>query len=169
MKLVQVLKTEAQKDPLILFIRNVEKSILGNFERYIKLETLKDVRLVVIGSHTSDQQKEKVRNILCPLILDICKSNLVEVMKFDSAKYDLHNSFFICSKLFCSWRFLDLGYCIYYIWKPSTSMMLQGNSGSPTSTKVGNNVTALLDLSFLVSFVNVVPMIIMRLFILIDS
>lgn len=81
--LFEVLKTEAQKDPLILFIRNVEKSILGNFERYIKLETLKDVRLVVIGSHTSDQQKEK------------------------------------------------------------------GNSGSPTSTKVGNNVTALLDLSFL--------------------
>lgn len=60
--LFEVLKTEAQKEPLILFIRNVEKSILGNFERYIKLETLKDVRLVVIGSHTSDQQKEKVRN-----------------------------------------------------------------------------------------------------------
>jgi len=63
-KLIQVLKTEAQKEPLILFIRNVEKSILGNFERYIKLETLKDVRLVVIGSHTSDQQKEKVCNKL---------------------------------------------------------------------------------------------------------
>lgn len=60
--MIQVLKTEAQKEPLILFIRNVEKSILGNFERYIKLETLKDVRLVVIGSHTSDQTKEKVRN-----------------------------------------------------------------------------------------------------------
>lgn len=56
----QVLKTEAQREPLILFIRNVEKSILGNFERYIKLETLKDIRLVVIGSHTTDQQKEKV-------------------------------------------------------------------------------------------------------------
>ena len=69
MLLLQVLKTEAQKDPLILFIRNVEKSILGNFERYIKLETLKDVRLVVIGSHTSDQQKEKVRNRLCLHIL----------------------------------------------------------------------------------------------------
>ncbi|KAG0564340.1 hypothetical protein M758_8G098200 [Ceratodon purpureus] len=81
--LFEVLKTEAQKDPLILFIRNVEKSILGNFERYIKLETLKDVRLVVIGSHTSDQSKEK------------------------------------------------------------------GSSGSPTTTKVGTNVTALLDLSFL--------------------
>uniref|UniRef100_A0A7I4C6K4 AAA+ ATPase domain-containing protein n=1 Tax=Physcomitrium patens TaxID=3218 RepID=A0A7I4C6K4_PHYPA len=57
--LFDILKTEAQKDPLILFIRNVEKSILGNFERYMKLETLKDLRLVVIGSHTSDQQKEK--------------------------------------------------------------------------------------------------------------
>lgn len=82
-KSVQVLKTEAQKDPLILFIRNVEKSILGNFERYIKLETLKDVKLVVIGSHTSDQQKEKVRNRFCPRILYICNSNLV-VMTFDS-------------------------------------------------------------------------------------
>lgn len=29
----------------------------------------------------------------------------------------------------------------------------QGSSGSSSSTKVGNNVTALLDLSFLVSFV----------------
>uniref|UniRef100_A0A7I4CAX9 AAA+ ATPase domain-containing protein n=1 Tax=Physcomitrium patens TaxID=3218 RepID=A0A7I4CAX9_PHYPA len=81
--LFDILKTEAQKDPLILFIRNVEKSILGNFERYMKLETLKDLRLVVIGSHTSDQQKEK------------------------------------------------------------------GSASSSTSTKVGNNVTALLDLSFL--------------------
>lgn len=81
--LFEVLKTEAQKEPLILFIRNVEKSILGNFERYIKLETLKDVRLVVIGSHTSDQQKEK------------------------------------------------------------------GNAGTSSSSKAGNNVTALLDLSFL--------------------
>lgn len=70
MKLIQVLKAEAQKDPLILFIRNVEKSILGNFERYMKLETLKDVRLVVIGSHSSDQQKEKVRNELCSVICD---------------------------------------------------------------------------------------------------
>ena len=75
---MQVLKTEAQKEPLILFIRNVEKSILGNFERYIKLETLKDVRLVVVGSHTSDQQKEKVGNrnfrlfetVITPITLD---------------------------------------------------------------------------------------------------
>uniref|UniRef100_A0A7I4BDC6 AAA+ ATPase domain-containing protein n=1 Tax=Physcomitrium patens TaxID=3218 RepID=A0A7I4BDC6_PHYPA len=81
--LFDVLKTESQKEPLILFIRNVEKSIMGNFERYIKLETLKDLRLVVIGSHTSDQQKEK------------------------------------------------------------------GSASSSTFTKVGNNVTALLDLSFL--------------------
>lgn len=87
--LFEVLKTEAQKEPLILFIRNVEKSILGNFERYIKLETLKDVRLVVIGSHTSDQQKEK------------------------------------------------------------------GNAGTSSSSKAGNNVTALLDLSFLVSSVSI--------------
>jgi len=81
--LFEVLKTEAQREPLILFIRNVEKSILGNFERYIKLETLKDIRLVVIGSHTTDQQKEK------------------------------------------------------------------GNPTSASSTKLGNNFTALLDLSFL--------------------
>lgn len=74
LKPTQVLKTEVQKDPLILFIRNVEKSILGNFERYMKLETLKDLRLVVVGSHTSDHQKEKVRNKLCP---PICSFTLV--------------------------------------------------------------------------------------------
>lgn len=58
----QVLLVEASKEPLILFIKNVEKSIIGNFERYMKLERLErtDARLVVIGSHTSDLQKEKV-------------------------------------------------------------------------------------------------------------
>ena len=103
MEFIQVLKTEAQKDPLILFIRNVEKSILGNFERYIKLETLKDVRLVVIGSHTSDQSKEKVRNTLRPLSLDICNSNLVEVKKCSRAEHDPYSYFFI----FSSYSFLD--------------------------------------------------------------
>ncbi|BBN12403.1 ATPase family AAA domain-containing protein 1 [Marchantia polymorpha subsp. ruderalis] len=83
--LLEVLLAEASKEPLVLFIRNVEKSIIGNFERYMKLERLErtDARLVVVGSHTSDQQKEK------------------------------------------------------------------GSSGSSASTKLGNNFTALLDLSFL--------------------
>ncbi|KAH8950650.1 hypothetical protein BDL97_10G096400 [Sphagnum fallax] len=81
--LFEVLKAEALKEPLILFIRNIEKSIIGNFDRYLKLESLKDARVVVIGSHTTEQLKEK------------------------------------------------------------------GNSGSSTSSKMGNNFTALLDLSFL--------------------
>jgi len=34
--------------------------------------------------------------------------------------------------------------------------VLQGNAGSSSSSKTGNNVTALLDLSFLVSYVNAV-------------
>lgn len=61
-----MLLAEASKEPLVLFIRNVEKSIIGNFERYMKLERLErtDARLVVVGSHTSDQQKEKVWPLL---------------------------------------------------------------------------------------------------------
>jgi hypothetical protein len=58
--ILQVLKAEALKEPLILFIRNIEKSIIGNFDRYLKLESLKDARVVVIGSHTTEQLKEKV-------------------------------------------------------------------------------------------------------------
>jgi hypothetical protein len=60
---MQVVKAESQKEPLILFIRNVEKSIIGNFERYMKLESLKENRLVVIGSHTLDQHKDKGHSI----------------------------------------------------------------------------------------------------------
>lgn len=49
---------------MILLIKDVEKSILGNFERYSaikkKLEKL-DGNVVVVGSHTSsDNRKEKV-------------------------------------------------------------------------------------------------------------
>ncbi|CAM6014974.1 unnamed protein product [Sphagnum balticum] len=61
--LFEVVKAESQKEPLILFIRNVEKSIIGNFERYMKLESLKENRLVVIGSHTLDQHKDKGHSI----------------------------------------------------------------------------------------------------------
>ncbi|KAL3694568.1 hypothetical protein R1sor_008219 [Riccia sorocarpa] len=61
--LFEVLWAESKKSPFILFIREVEKSILGNFERYAavkkKLEKL-DGSVVVIGSHTvSDSKKEK--------------------------------------------------------------------------------------------------------------
>ncbi|KAL2633180.1 hypothetical protein R1flu_004659 [Riccia fluitans] len=61
--LFEVLSAESKNSPFILFIREVEKSILGNFERYAavkkKLEKL-DGSVVVIGSHTvSDSKKEK--------------------------------------------------------------------------------------------------------------
>ncbi|CAM6107945.1 unnamed protein product [Calypogeia fissa] len=61
--LFEVLASESKKSPFILFIREVEKSILGNFERYAavkkKLEKLEG-SVVVIGSHTvSDNRKEK--------------------------------------------------------------------------------------------------------------
>lgn len=62
--IIQVLSSESKKSPFILFIREVEKSILGNFERYAavkkKLEKLEG-SVVVIGSHSvSDSRKEKV-------------------------------------------------------------------------------------------------------------
>ncbi|BBN06651.1 ATPase family AAA domain-containing protein 1 [Marchantia polymorpha subsp. ruderalis] len=61
--LFEVLSSESKKSPFILFIREVEKSILGNFERYAavkkKLEKLEG-SVVVIGSHSvSDSRKEK--------------------------------------------------------------------------------------------------------------
>eukprot|EP00249_Psilotum_nudum_P021318 c28064_g2_i2 orf=544-3357(-) len=59
--LIDIVTSEASKEPLILFIKDIEKSIVGNIEHYRKLEQLNktDARLVVIGSHTSDFQKEK--------------------------------------------------------------------------------------------------------------
>ena len=92
---VQVLKAEAQKEPLILFIRNVEKSIIGNFERYIKLESLKDVRLVVIGSHTTDQQKEKVRiwTSKCLYISGLKLEFLLECMCWIAVISSVHHAF----------------------------------------------------------------------------
>eukprot|EP01018_Ginkgo_biloba_P015361 Gb_24382 [translate_table: standard] len=59
--LIDVLSGEASKEPLILFIKDIERSIMGNLEHYKKLEQLDktDSRLVIIGSHTMDFQKDK--------------------------------------------------------------------------------------------------------------
>ncbi|GBG64633.1 hypothetical protein CBR_g45688 [Chara braunii] len=61
--LFEVLAAEGAKEPMILFIRDVEKTILVNFERYSifkkKVERLEG-RLVVIGAHAMpDARKEK--------------------------------------------------------------------------------------------------------------
>eukprot|EP00249_Psilotum_nudum_P025093 c29372_g2_i2 orf=685-4584(+) len=61
--LFEVVKLESKKVPIILFIKDVEKSVLGNFEYHSafksKLEKLEG-NIVVIGSHTlADNRKEK--------------------------------------------------------------------------------------------------------------
>ncbi|GBG61140.1 hypothetical protein CBR_g19216 [Chara braunii] len=59
--LLEVVMSEAAKGPLILYIRNVEKLFVGNFDRYVKLERLEknQARVVVFGSHTSESRKDK--------------------------------------------------------------------------------------------------------------
>lgn len=59
--LVDLLSLEASKEPLILLIKDVEKSIMGNIEHYKRLEQLDKTgtRLVIVGSYTSEFQKEK--------------------------------------------------------------------------------------------------------------
>lgn len=59
--LIDVLSSEASKEPLVLFIKDVERSIIGNLEHYKKLEQLlkAECRVVIIGSHTMDFQKDK--------------------------------------------------------------------------------------------------------------
>lgn len=59
--LIDVLSSEASKEPLVLFIKDVERSIIGNLEHYKKLEQLfkAESRVVIIGSHTMDFQKDK--------------------------------------------------------------------------------------------------------------
>ncbi|GLJ47450.1 hypothetical protein SUGI_1001480 [Cryptomeria japonica] len=61
--LFEVVTSESKMGPLILFIKDVEKSIIGNLEYHAafksKLETLSD-SVVVVGSHTqADSRKEK--------------------------------------------------------------------------------------------------------------
>lgn len=60
----QVVSSESRKSPFILFMKDAEKSMVGNSESYTtfksKLEKLPD-NVVVIGSHThADNRKEKV-------------------------------------------------------------------------------------------------------------
>lgn len=61
--LFEVVAAENKKGPCILFVKDVEKAVIGNFEYHAafksKLEKL-DGGIVVIGSHTlSDNRKEK--------------------------------------------------------------------------------------------------------------
>lgn len=63
---LQVVAAENKKGPCILFVKDVEKAVIGNFEYHAafksKLEKL-DGGIVVIGSHTlSDNRKEKVHH-----------------------------------------------------------------------------------------------------------
>lgn len=60
----QAVISESRKSPFILFMKDAEKSMVGNSESYTtfksKLEKLPD-NIVVIGSHThADNRKEKV-------------------------------------------------------------------------------------------------------------
>ncbi|GLJ44807.1 hypothetical protein SUGI_0942410 [Cryptomeria japonica] len=59
--LIDLLGSEASKEPLLLFIKDVERSMMGNLEHYKKLEQLDktESRVVIIGSHTMDFQKDK--------------------------------------------------------------------------------------------------------------
>lgn len=62
--ILQVASTESKSSSLILFIKDVEKLMVGNSEVYLsfksKLENLPE-NVVVIGSHTQlDNRKEKV-------------------------------------------------------------------------------------------------------------
>ncbi|KAH9299139.1 hypothetical protein KI387_030821, partial [Taxus chinensis] len=61
--LFEVVTSESKNGPLILFIKDVEKSIIGNLDYHTafksKLETLSD-SVIVVGSHTqADNRKEK--------------------------------------------------------------------------------------------------------------
>lgn len=60
----QVASSESKSSPLILFIKDIEKSMVGNSEAYSafksKLENVPE-NVVVIASHTQmDNRKEKV-------------------------------------------------------------------------------------------------------------
>lgn len=62
--LMQAVSNESRNSPFILFMKEAEKSIVGNSESYTtfksRLEKLPD-NTVIIGSHTqADNRKEKV-------------------------------------------------------------------------------------------------------------
>lgn len=61
---MQVASNESKSMPLILFMKDVEKAMVGNSDAFIhfksKLESLPE-NVVIIGSHTQlDNRKEKV-------------------------------------------------------------------------------------------------------------
>jgi hypothetical protein len=63
---VQVASNESKSMPLILFVKDVEKVLVGNSDAFVvlrsKLESLPE-NVVIIGSHTQlDNRKEKVRS-----------------------------------------------------------------------------------------------------------
>ena len=59
---------ESKSSPLILLVKDIEKSMAGNTDAYTSLKSkVKNlpVNVVVIGSHTQmDNRKEKVSNLL---------------------------------------------------------------------------------------------------------
>lgn len=62
--LLKAVHSESRSSPFILFMKDAEKSLVGNSDSYStfrgKLDKLSD-NVVVIGSHThSDNRKEKV-------------------------------------------------------------------------------------------------------------
>ena len=65
--LFQAVTSESRNSPFILFMKDAEKSIVGNSESYStfksRLEKLSD-NTVIIGSHTqTDNRKEKVLTV----------------------------------------------------------------------------------------------------------
>ncbi|KAJ8749618.1 hypothetical protein K2173_026267 [Erythroxylum novogranatense] len=62
-EIFEVVSIESKNTPLVLFLKDIEKSVVGNQDAYSglksKIETLPD-RVIVIGSHTQmDNRKEK--------------------------------------------------------------------------------------------------------------
>lgn len=69
---MQVASKESKNSPLILFVKEAEKSMIGNPDAYAafksKLENLPK-NIVVIASNTqTDARKEKVSNCACGVI-----------------------------------------------------------------------------------------------------
>lgn len=65
---MQIISSESRDSPLIMFVKDAEKSLVGNSDCFstfkARIEKLPD-NVIVIGSHTqADNRKEKVTSFL---------------------------------------------------------------------------------------------------------
>ncbi|KAJ6676506.1 hypothetical protein OIU85_009756, partial [Salix viminalis] len=149
--LFEAVHSESRNSPFILFMKDAEKSIVGNSDSYStfksRLEKLPD-NVVVIGSHTQiDNRKEKFANPHPPFHAPTpwCKGDRLSRVTISGC-----GTFLLARAL--KWRKWHAACDRLTCLGPSSYWYHRSHPGGLLFTKFGSNQTALLDLAFPDSF-----------------